>query len=1087
MLQVIDVRKKYITGDFEQIALDGVSLNLRDNEFVAILGPSGSGKTTLLNIIGGLDRYDSGDLVIDGVSTRQYKDKDWDSYRNHSVGFVFQSYNLIPHQTILSNVELALTIGGISAAERKSRALDALEEVGLREQAHKKPNQMSGGQMQRVAIARALVNNPKILLADEPTGALDTKTSVQVMDLLREVAKDRLVVMVTHNPELAEEYANRIVRVKDGSIVDDTNPLEVEASEAVHKNLGKASMSLITSFGLSLNNLMTKKGRTFLTAFAGSIGIIGIALILGLSTGFQNYINKIQEDTMTSYPLTIYEETTDVLSAILGMHTQGDDLKVENPDDLVEQQYIATMMDSIAKNDMGYFKEYLDEHEKEYKDDVTLVKYSYSVSPLIYTVDSTDRIAKVNPSDIFSAYMSGGTSNMYASYSSMGNSFTEITDLEQMKADYELLEGKWPSEYNEMILVTSDPNQISDLMLYSLGFRDNKELKSLVQSVMSGEEAEDINEPMTIKYQDVMDKELKLIDPTSLYKYNSEYDIYEDMSGDEDYLKKAYDDAETLKIVGICYSDDEAASTNVGVKYLPELTYHVIDKASESAIVKKQLENKDIDVFSGNAFDDEDSQSGLDFQDMIAIDESKLADAFQVNIDTSSLSNLGGSGISEEESTAIVMGAASAVANNLESVTQGMVSAITTVDEQVATQMIEGYKTAFTVSVPQEDGSTVDYLAISQMGMYLPEAYKGQAMNDAVFEQIASQMSASMGEGMSVSASTMKAIAVEAFDSYFAGLTPDENGLVPVEALPSASGAASQAVSNHSSEIFEEGYNLAKNYTTGLVAQGVGQAVGEIMVPVQESLSGLSNLSSMFSGDIMTVDQSKFAEAFNFDMDEDELTRLMTGMLTGENASYSGNLLNLGYQDLEKPTSVSFYFKDFDSKGRFSEWLEAYNDSQEEDKQLTYSDVTGILMGSVETIINSVTYVLIAFVSISLIVSSIMIGIITYISVLERTKEIGILRAIGASKRNISSIFNAETFIIGFLSGIIGVGVSWLLLIPINMVIHNVTNNPDITAVLNPLAALILVIIATVLTMIGGIIPSRSASRKDPVIALRTE
>ena len=604
MLQLKNIKKKYNTGGYEQIALDDVSLNLRDNEFVAILGPSGSGKTTLLNIIGGLDRYDTGDLIINGISTKKYKDRDWDSYRNHTVGFVFQSYNLIPHQTVLQNVELALTIGGISAEKRREMALDALDKVGLKEQSHKKPNQMSGGQMQRVAIARALVNDPKILLADEPTGALDTKTSVQVMDLLKEVANDRLVVMVTHNPELAEQYSNRIVRLKDGQITDDTNPLIIESEEpGIHKNLGKASMNLATSFGLSLNNLMTKKGRTFLTAFAGSIGIIGIALILSLSTGFQNYIDQIQEETMNSYPLTINSEEGDLASIILSMQAIRD-VKAEG-NSLVEQQYITSFTDSISNNDLKSFMLYLDEHPEEYKDDVRMIRKSYAVSPVIYTVDSTDRLAQIYPTS-----SSGG--GIFASMSLGGGSmstFSEMIEPERMKNEYTVAYGKWPEKYNELALCVMDPNQISDLLLYSLGFRDTKELSDIMKDLYLGEKISVHNEPMTVTYDEILGKEFKLIDPSSKYKWNEEYEIYEDMSDDDDYMRDVYKDAEPLKITAIIYKPQEkgsGSSSTTGVLYLPELTSYVMNKAYSSEIVLAQLRDPDYDVFSGKAFDDED-------------------------------------------------------------------------------------------------------------------------------------------------------------------------------------------------------------------------------------------------------------------------------------------------------------------------------------------------------------------------------------------------------------------------------------------------------------------------------------------------
>ena len=545
MLQLKNINKKYVTGGFEQIALDDVSLNLRDNEFVAILGPSGSGKTTLLNIIGGLDRYDSGDLIINGVSTKKYKDRDWDSYRNHTVGFVFQSYNLIPHQTVLQNVELALTIGGISSAKRKQMALDALDKVGLKDQSHKKPNQMSGGQMQRVAIARALVNDPKILLADEPTGALDTKTSVQVMDLLKEVASDRLVVMVTHNPELADQYANRTVRLKDGKIISDTNPLSIESEEpAVHKNLGKASMSLATSFGLSLNNLMTKKGRTFLTSFAGSIGIIGIALILALSTGFQNYIDQIQEETMNSYPLTINAEAGDLASTILSMRAEAQNKSEGNF--LREQQYITSFTDSISNNDLKSFMDYLDAHPEQYQDDVRMIKYIYSVTPVIYTIDAADNLAQIHPNSSLNQQGNMMASLMSNTGSGGMTTFLEMIEPDRMKEEYTVAYGKWPEKYNELAVSVMDPNQISDLLLYSLGFRDTKELRDIIKNLYMGEEITVRNEPMVISYDELLGREFKLIDPSSKYKYNEEYEIYEDMSDDDDYMHEVYENADRL-------------------------------------------------------------------------------------------------------------------------------------------------------------------------------------------------------------------------------------------------------------------------------------------------------------------------------------------------------------------------------------------------------------------------------------------------------------------------------------------------------------------------------------------------------------
>ena len=1248
MLQLKNIRKKYNTGGYEQIALDDVSLNLRDNEFVAILGPSGSGKTTLLNIIGGLDRYDTGDLIINGVSTKKYKDRDWDSYRNHSVGFVFQSYNLIPHQTVLQNVELALTIGGVSADKRKQMALDALEKVGLREQSHKRPNQMSGGQMQRVAIARALVNDPKILLADEPTGALDTKTSVQVMDLLKEVANDRLVVMVTHNPELAEEYANRIVRLKDGQITDDTNPLQIDSEEpAVHKNLGKASMSLATSFGLSLNNLMTKKGRTFLTSFAGSIGIIGIALILALSTGFKNYIDQIQEETMNSYPLTINAEAGDLASTILSMQANRE-LKAEG-NYLVEQQYITSFTDSITNNDLKSFMDYLDAHPEEYRDDVRMIKYLYSVTPVIYTIDATDTLTQIHPSASQNQQQSMMTSLMANSGGGM-STFSEMIEPERMKNEYTVAYGRWPEKYNELAISVQDPNQISDLLLYSLGFRSVKELQDIMKDLYMGEEITVHNEPMTISYDELLGKELKLIDPSLKYKYNEEYEIYEDMSKDDDYMMDVYENAEPLKITAITYKPREkgsGSSSTTGVLYLPSLTKYVMEKSASSEIVKAQLRDPDYDVFSGKSFDEEDDEDELNFEDMITIDEDLLAEAFVINMDMDGLN------LDQDAMTQIIMDSSQAVVESIDEVTQAMVKAVTEADSAFANGVIEGYKQVATITVndstapetnpdvsvvvgllqtqkdtikeqtkeaarprvteavdaiitrltnslsgvrtrgeaeaiidllgldeataqmlkdtivevegenagtgitdtetaPAVEPGSVDVTAtiaaiesmretmieqsLDQAGELAAQSINetieklenasSKAEADAVIDEmqgiddsqkmlLKSQITKQFEEGGETSSTQYITLAYldmykenaiteekigemlgnidqisldpavatkvigDAFDNYYGSLTPDENNLVPVADLPPTDAAIMKAITDNSSAIFEEGYNLAKEYMALLVAKGTGEALAEVMAP----------LTDLFSGgeDLLTIDTDKFAEAFQFNKDEDELSRIMETMLGNEDKSYKGNLVKLGYQDEDDPTGISFYFDDFESKNKFTAFLERYNDNAAEEQKLQYTDITGILMGSVETIVNAVTYVLIAFVSISLVVSSIMIGIITYISVLERTKEIGILRAIGASKRNISSIFNAETFIIGMLSGVIGVVVTRLLLFPINDIIHKVTEIDDITAVLGLPAALVLVAIATILTMIGGLIPSSSASKKDPVIALRTE
>ena len=1081
MLQIKNISKQYKTGDLVQNALNDVSLNFRDNEFVSILGPSGSGKTTLLNIIGGLDRYDSGDLIINNVSTKNYKDRDWDSYRNHTIGFVFQSYNLIPHQTVLANVELALTIGGISKKERKKRALRALDEVGLKEQAHKRPNQMSGGQMQRVAIARALVNNPDILLADEPTGALDTETSVQVMELLKKVAHDRLVIMVTHNPELAEEYSTRIVKLKDGKILDDSDPFvpnEKELLPPEHKNLGKSSMSILTALSLSFNNLLTKKGRTLLTAFAGSIGIIGIALILSLSAGFQNYIDQIQEDTLTSYPLSVTSETADTTSMLLSMATQtGED---EGGDVVEERQYISTMFSKIGTNDLASFKKYLEENSDEVDGMVSLVRYQYSVNPLIYTIDTTGEITQINPSTLMSS-LTGGNGMM-----SMGSSvFNEmIDDPETLQEQYDVLAGKWPENYDEAIIVLPEANGIPDLLVYSLGLRDHDELKDMLSKIMAGEAVEEPSEPLEFTYEDLMNISLKLVDPSDTYKYNADYNIYESMTGDSTFMREVYDNSLDLKIVGIVCAKEDVTSTNLtaGVAYTKELTEYVIEQASESEIVKKQLADEDVDVFSNRRFDDDSEESGLNFEDMISIDTELLSSAFGVNVSESDISNMT-QGYMGEISKAITADTAKAK------------TAFSETLKTLATDMMSGYaeenKSLLFGNMAQIKMSDVDavvntFMAKDTTKAALAKLEAEYLVPQDAFAEIYSPLLKGAWQGY-----------ITYWNSLSAGNSDDENvgnenlGTDSSENENTDSTDASAPLSADTAKLYLEVFmtqpvvssaseTIAAKMTEAVMQKTILTKVGEL------SQSLMSTMASSFN-----VDQSKIASAFKFDLSEEELIRLMetmTARSTEKNANT--NLLSLGYQDLEEPTSISFYFHDFESKELFLDFLDEYNERMEkedDEKVIKYTDLTGILMSSVKTIVDSVSYVLIAFVSISLIVSSIMIGIITYISVLERTKEIGVLRAIGASKKNISSIFNAETFIVGLCSGLIGILITLALLVPINYIIHTLTGNLRITATLPLAGGTTLVILSVILTLIGGLIPSKQAAKKDPVLALRSE
>lgn len=1062
MLQIKNISKQYKTGDLVQNALSDVSLNFRDNEFVSILGPSGSGKTTLLNIIGGLDRYDSGDLIINNVSTKNYKDRDWDSYRNHTIGFVFQSYNLIPHQTVLANVELALTIGGVSKKERKKRALEALDAVGLKEQAHKKPNQMSGGQMQRVAIARALVNNPDILLADEPTGALDTETSVQVMELLKKVANDRLVIMVTHNPELAEEYSTRIVKLKDGKIMDDSDPFVPDEKELLppeHKNLGKSSMSFLTAMSLSFNNLLTKKGRTILTAFAGSIGIIGIALILSLSTGFQNYIDQIQEDTLSSYPLSVTSETADMTTALLSMASQTGEGTGE--DTVEEKQYISTMFSSIGSNDLKSFKEYLEENADEVDEMVSLVRYQYSVSPLIYTEDVNDKITQLNPSTLLS-YLSGGTSSSLMLSSTGTSVFNEmIDDPEMLSEQYDVLAGRWPEKYDEAILVLPEPNGMSDLLVYSLGLRDNKELENMLSKIMAGEAVENTNEPLEFTYEELMQIPLKVVDASATYKYNEEYDIYESMTEDQAFMKEVYEDALELKIVGVVCAKDGSNATSLmsGVAYTKELTEYVIKTASESEIVKKQLADREVNVFSNKRFDDDSEEAGLDFQDMISIDTEMLSSAFGVTINEDDISKMT-QGYMGEISSAITTDtskAEEAFTNTLTTLTTNLLNDYITAK---ANPMLGN---AATMKLSQVETVVNDFMAQDVSKNLLAALEKEYLVPQDTFVSVYGEMLKGFLQGY---------ISMASMDP---NETEDPSGIFMSDMVETM---VTEFVSQDA--VKAAGSQLAAGMTEAVMQKTILTKVGELTGELMGSMANAFN-----------VDESKIAGAFNFELSEEELMRLFETMsASGVEKNADTNLTTLGYQDMDEPSSISFYFEDFEAKEVFVDFLEEYNEKMEnedEDKVIKYTDITGILMSSVKTIVDSVSYVLIAFVSISLVVSSIMIGIITYISVFERTKEIGVLRAIGASKRNISSIFNAETFIVGLCAGMIGIGVTLSLIPLINHIIHTLTGNTAINAVLPVQSATVLVILSVILTLIGGLIPSKQAAKKDPVLALRSE
>lgn len=1025
MLQIQKITKEYITGDLHQIALNGISLNLRDNEFVAILGPSGSGKTTLLNIIGGLDRYDSGDLIINGISTKRYKDRDWDSYRNHTIGFVFQSYNLIPHQTVLANVELALTISGISKNERRKRAIDALKEVGLGEHLHKRPNQMSGGQMQRVAIARALVNDPDILLADEPTGALDSETSVQVMELLKEVARDRLVVMVTHNPELAEAYATRIVELRDGIIRSDSNPYEVSSDKLEvprHENMGKSSMSFLTSLLLSFNNLRTKKARTILTSFAGSIGIIGIALILSLSNGVNQYIQSIEEETLSEYPLQIQSTGFDITSMMTD--TQPNQNNEEKDDTKIHvSQMITNMFSKIGSNDLTSLKKYLDSGKSNIKENTNSIEYTYNVAPQIYSTN-TDLIRQVNPDKSFSSLGLGSSANSNSLMSSMMSTdvFYQMPSNTSLYEDqYDIKAGNWPKNYNECVLVLTKNGNINDFMLYTLGLRDYSELDKMIEQ-FSKEET--VNVPTDIKsysYKDILGIEFKLVNASDYYQYDSKYNVYKDKTDDENYMKNLIQNGENIKIVGIVQPKDSASATMLqsGIGYPAALTNHVIEQAASSEIVNKQISNPNIDVFTGKEFSDKNSNQ-LDMNSLFTVDGEMMKKAF--SFDQNKLSfDMGDLDLSQ-----IKLDSASLPSINMDNIFANM-----------------------KVDIPKENIESFTQAVMTQFQQYLKDngLIDPTKMNEYFMAFLQTDLAQKLMQDEMIK-------------------------------LLQSSGATEQ----FQAQLERQMQTVMTQYTE-TITKSLQQ---QISTQITEQMGNLANSMQ----DAIKIDTSVFAQAIKMNMNEEELSELMMSLMTTESSSYEGNLKNLGYADFDKPSAINIYPKDFETKQEVINILDSYNENIkkiDEDKVISYTDYVGTLMSSVTDIINVISYVLIAFVAISLVVSSIMIGVITYISVLERKKEIGILRAIGASKKNISQVFNAETFIIGLLAGVLGIGITLILLIPGNALIHEIAGNTSVSATLPIMGAIILIVLSVLLTLLGGLIPSKKAALEDPVTALRSE
>ena len=1254
MLQIKDIHKEYRTGNLVQRALDGVSLSLRDNEFVAILGPSGSGKTTLLNIIGGLDRYDRGDLIINGISTKKYKDRDWDSYRNHTIGFVFQSYNLIPHQTVLANVELALTISGVSKSERRRRAKEALEKVGLGAQIHKKPSQMSGGQMQRVAIARALVNDPEILLADEPTGALDSDTSVQVMDLLQGVAKERLVVMVTHNPELAQLYATRIVTVKDGRILSDTDPFVIDSESMappVHKNMGKSSMSFFTALSLSFQNLKTKKARTLLTSFAGSIGIIGIALILSISNGVDKYITNMEEETLSEYPLQIQSTGVDLTSMMMGAATAQSGKK---DGEVGVAQMVTNMFSKMNSNDLESLKVYLDSNESSISQYANSVEYTYSVSPQIF-LENEKNIRQVNPDKSFSAMgLGSGSSNSIMSSTMSTDVFHEMPeDADLYKDQYDVKAGRWPENYKECVLVLTSQGDISDFLQYTLGLRDGKELDDMVQKFMAEEAVETPENEGPYTYDEILGKKFKLVNSTDYYEYDEEYKVWKDKSDNSSYMKKLVKNGEDLTIVGIVQPVEGATASmlTAGICYTPELTKHVIEKAASSEIVKQQLADEKINVFTGEEFGKEDNEnSKFDMESLFSINADALQEDFQVdlsgfNMDLSSLSGLS-SGLNVEMPDMPDMSALAGNINLDESsmpdlskliklddldldlshmidpeeilknlpadqvpdMSQALKSVKFDFTEEKVTALLKEVLTGYQESIKDKPEADMDkmqaalkqYLTSKEMNerlckdlqelvknnvnvdmssekliavaVGLMNQYQEYAKANGITQTDVASILAFLSQGEiqqqikeeaenlvknSVTVNiTTKQIrdllmqdVVAAYPEYARNNSlPDPanlgtyfleymqtedgqnrlmNGLMTLvdtsevqtqfsqametymkSMMTSFTDAIAKGIESKFTEIMEQvekqltkGIQTAMEQMIGNISSGMQEAMQSVMTSVSSSLTSamsqaMSGLGGLGSGmgnmeDALSINPEAFAKAIQMNMNEDDLSELMMSLLSSENSSYDGNLKKLGYADLNVPGGINIYPKDFESKSEIVGILDQYNADMEaageDEKVITYTDLVGTLMSSVTDIVNIISYVLVAFVAISLVVSSIMIGVITYISVLERKKEIGILRAIGASRHNVSQVFNAETFIIGFCAGAMGIGITLLLLIPANSIIRSLADGVNVKAALPPVAAVVLIGLSVVLTLLGGLIPSRKAAKSDPVTALRTD
>lgn len=1111
MLELKEIVKAYQTASLVQVALNKVSVAFRDNEFVAVLGQSGSGKTTMLNVIGGLDRFQAGDLVIDGISTKDYKARDWDAYRNNRIGFVFQAYNLIPHQSVLANVELALTLSGVSRSERRKRALDALERVGLKDHVNKKPSQMSGGQMQRVAIARALINDPEILLADEPTGALDSATSVQVMDLLRDVARDRLVIMVTHNPELAHQYATRIVELADGCIVADSDPLVPTAEDQrAAKPARRTSMGFVTALSLSANNLMTKKGRTLMTSFAGSIGIIGIAAILALANGTNAYIQKTEEETLGSYPLTIQKSGVDMTAAL---STSASDSKKDTPapDGQVGVSQMRTFADTIrdAKtNDLASLKTYLDNNGGNVETMVNAIEYDYDVVPQIFQSDTSKSTVQVSPDQSMKQMEAGFGSGAFGSMMQTNAFYQMPATASLYTSAYDLVAGSWPSGANQVVLVLDEDGNIPNLFEYTLGLKDHKEFDDLMRTYYQGTlggktsadaqtNAQSATSDATYDYSTILSTTFRRINAFDKYTWDETYKVWTDRSSDADYMKKLVDDGQELTISGIVKpNSNKGGALRQGIAYTPALTYQIIEEASASPIVKAQRAKPDVDVFTGKTFkelaDDQKSQSsGFDMSSLFTVDESKLSAAFQIDPDkmqmdlsTIDFSNLAGQS-----------GAQSGMGIDLSKLDLGDLSKdipeLATIDFPTIIQsaLADGavkdgageYLSAQASEIAQgfqeyaqkqiEEGGTTDFAVLAANYFSQPK----------VLEKIQTAVgSDQVVDADKLSANLMKAIGDDpALAKIGTDISTQVMNAISTQIAAQLGASLTQGVGAAIGQVMQEAMTAAM---TQMMTQ-ISDTIGTQMNTVMDQFA--TDMSSAFS-----MDPNAFAEAFKSNVDEKSLAALMATMFSTNVPTLETNLRNLGWADIASPSNISIYPKSFADKDKVKAALDTYNKDNEAagatDKVITYSDIMGALMSSVTKIVGIISWLLIAFVSISLVVSSIMISIITYISVLERRKEIGILRSIGASKGDVSRVFNAETVIEGFLAGTIGVGVTYALCALANSIAYSSFNVENI-AQLSPLTAVALVAVSIGLTVIAGIIPAARASRQDPVEALRSE